>query len=410
MPQNPATKRNKRLFWRYTMAVKTGLDILVKKHFQPFKGQKVGIVCNQASVDNQLQHIVDLFLPLHQQNFLQIKALFGPQHGLWGHTQDNMIEWQSYRDEKTGLPIFSLYGQHRKPIPEMLEDIEVLIIDLQDVGARYYTFIWTMALCMEAALESDISVVVLDRPNPIGGETVEGTFLNMEYRSFVGLYPLPQRHGMTIAEIARYLKTQFFPALDLTVIPMEGWERGMFFPETALPWVLPSPNIPTWETTLVYPGMCWLEATNLSEGRGTTRPFEIFGAPWIDGRDLCTRLNNQNLPGVYFRPLQFEPTFHKFRGETCQGAFIHVLDPQKFSPIRTTLTILQDVIHHYSRDFKWKEPPYEYEYHKLPFDILAGNRWLREMIENLQPVEEIWEKMEAEIAPFKKERPQYLIY
>ncbi len=392
------------------MVVKTGLDVLKDENFQMLKGKQVGILCNQASVDQHLRHIIDLFYPLHQQKSLQITALFGPQHGLWGHTQDNMIEWQSYLDQKTGLSIYSLYGQHRKPTREMLANIDVLIVDLQDVGARYYTFIWTMALCMEAAQENGIAVLVLDRPNPIGGEKVEGTFLDLEYRSFVGLYPLPQRHGMTIGEIGKYLKERFFPKLDFTVVSMEGWERGMLFPETQLPWVLPSPNIPTWETTLVYPGMCWLEATNLSEGRGTTRPFEIFGAPWIDGRDFCERLNDLSLPGVYFRPYQFEPTFHKFQGEICQGAFIHVLDPQEFSPILTTVAILQEVFRHYSTYFAWKEPPYEYEYHKLPFDILAGNNWLREMIEKLAPLKEIWQKMEEEIKPFKLERKDYLLY
>lgn len=392
------------------MSVLTGLDILKEKKFEILHGKKIAIVCNQATIDHQLLHILDLLLPYHQEKFLEIKAVFGPQHGLWGHTQDNMIEWEGYLDEQTGLRIFSLYGQERKPTLNMLQDVDTLLIDLPDIGSRYYTFIWTMALCMEAGQENKIKVIVLDRPNPISGTQIEGTVLDSSYRSFVGLYPLPQRHGMTLGEIAWYLQDRFFPQLQLKVIRMKGWKRSYYFPQTQLPWVMPSPNMPLWETALVYPGMCLLEGTNLSEGRGTTRPFEIFGAPWIDGRRLCQELNAKNLPGVYFRAIQFLPTFQKFKDELCQGAFIHVTNRLSYQPVLSTVHLLQCIIRLYPNHFRWKNPPYEYEYEKMPFDILAGNSWLREMIEQQTPLKIIRQKMEEELQAFLPLRQKYLLY
>ncbi len=392
------------------MSVYTGLDILNEQNFKILQGKKIAVVCNQATIDHQLLHILDLLLPYHQEKFLEIKAVFGPQHGLWGHTQDNMIEWEGYLDEQTGLRIFSLYGRERKPTSHMLQDVDTFLIDLPDIGSRYYTFIWTMALCMEAALENKIGVIVLDRPNPITGTRVEGTVLDSAYRSFVGLYPLPQRHGMTLGEIAWYLQDRFFPQLKLKVIRMKRWKRSYYFPQTQLPWVMPSPNMPSWETALVYPGMCLLEGTNLSEGRGTTRPFEIFGAPWIDGRRLCQELNVRNLPGVYFRAIQFLPTFQKFKDELCQGAFIHVTNRLSYQSVLSTVHLLQCIIRLYPNHFSWKNPPYEYEYEKMPFDILAGNSWLRKMIEEQTPLEIIQQKMEEELQTFLPLRQKYLLY
>ena len=252
-----------------------------------------------------------------------------------------MIEWEGYRDPVTGLPVYSLYGKSRKPLPGMLKNTDAIVVDMQDVGARYYTFIWTMALVMEACQENNKAVVVLDRPNPIGGEMTEGPVLQPEYTSFVGLHSLPVRHGMTIAEIALYLKDLYYPALELHIIPMKGWKRQMWFDETGLPWVLPSPNMPTLETAAVYPGMCLLEATNLSEGRGTTRPFEIFGAPFIKPDILAKRLADIRLPGVVFRPLNFLPTFQKYAGRLCGGCQIHVTNRRKFKPFKTAAAILQ---------------------------------------------------------------------
>lgn len=392
------------------MTTRTGLDVLCEQNFVPLLGKRIGVLCNQASIDHQLRHILDLLLPLHQQQKLNIGAIFGPQHGLWGNTQDNMIEWEGGFDRPDGIPIFSLYGRHRKPTPEMLNHLDLLLVDLQDVGARYYTFVWTMALCLQACREKRIEVWVLDRPNPINGCDMEGTVLDSAFSSFVGLYPLPQRHGMTIGEIACYLKEKFFPGLSLRVVEMNGWRREMFFPDTGLPWVMPSPNMPSWETALVYPGMCLLEGTNLSEGRGTTRPFEQFGAPWIDERELTRHLNNLNLPGVYFRPVQFQPTFQKFAGKLCRGAFIHVLDSSLFCPVITVLSILYTILQNHQEHFGWKEPPYEYEYEKLPFDILAGNAWLREMLEEGKALDGIEKNISSELASFGPIRDQFLIY
>lgn len=392
------------------MSVMTGLDIIQHDRFKSLQGKKIAVLSNQASINRHFQHVLEVMLPYHQQKYLEIKAVFGPQHGLWGHTQDNMIEWEGSLDVQSGLKIFSLYGQYRKPIPAMLSDVEVFLIDLPDVGSRYYTFIWTMALVMEACQENNIRVIVLDRANPISGVQVEGTVLDPLFQSFVGLYPLPQRHGMTMGEIALYLKDHFFSSLKLKVIRMRRWKRAYYFPQTQFPWVMPSPNMPFWETALVYPGMCLLEGTNLSEGRGTTRPFETFGAPWIDGRRLCHELNTQNLPGVFFRPVQFLPTFQKYRDEICEGAFIHVTDKSAFQPVVTTISLLQIIYRMYPDDFNWKNPPYEYEYEKMPFDILAGNGWLRPMIEHQTSLHIIQQKMEEEVEVFRPIRQKYLLY
>ncbi len=392
------------------MSVKTGLDVLLENDLEPLAGKKIGVVCNQATVDSQYHHIYNTFYEFQRNGLFAIKAVFGPQHGLWGHTQDNMIEWEGAPDPVTGIKIFSLYGEHRKPTPGMLEGIDLLVIDLPDIGTRYYTFIWTMALCFEACEEQGIEVMVLDRPNPIDGEHVEGSILQPEYNSFVGLYPLPQRHGMTLGEIAQYLQKTYFPKLRMSLVKTEGWKRNMLFPETGTPWVMPSPNMPTWETALVYPGMCLFEATNVSEGRGTTRPFEMFGASWISGQALCRHLNELDLPGVYFRPIYFLPTFHKFQDEMCEGAFIHVTDTQTFKPVLTAVAILKAVLEMNPTEFRWNDPPYEYEYKKMPIDILAGNSWLREMLGAKKSLADIENRMNMELNEFSQIREQFLIY
>src|SRR5690606_33902497 len=277
-----------------------------------------------ASVSGSLIHSADV-LKSHDGNLFRLQALFGPQHGYLGQTQDNMIEWRDFRHPQWGIPVYSLYGEHREPSDAMLEGLDAILIDMQDVGARYYTFIWTLYLCMKAAERRGIRVVVLDRPNPIDAVTVEGPLLDPEYRSFVGLHPLPVRRGKTVGQLAEQFRREAFPACELTVLPMENWDPEMYFEDTGLPWVLPSPNLPTVDTAVVYPGMCLLEATNMSEGRGTTKPFELFGAAYItDGRDFADKLNTLGLPGVHFREAYFQPTFHKFQGELCGGAQFHV--------------------------------------------------------------------------------------
>lgn len=393
-----------------TIRVKTGLDVLRENNFEPLKGQRVALLCNQASVAGDLTHAVDVFFHAEQDAGLSLRALLGPQHGLWGHTQDNMIEWQGYRDKRTGIPVYSLYGERRKPTPEMLQNVDTLIVDLQDVGAKYYTFIWSLALSMEACRDLGIPVMVLDRPNPINGEQIEGTFIHDGFRSFVGWQDICIRHGMTIGEIAKYLQNRFYPKCQLQVVEMQGWKREMYFEDTGLSWAMPSPNIPTVDSTVVYPGMCLLEATNLSEGRGTTRPFEIFGAAFMDGWQFAAEMKKYELPGVIFRPLEFQPTFHKHAGKICGGCFIHLTNRRSFKPFLTTIALLREAIRLYPDDFAWKSPPYEYEYEKMPFDILAGNAWLREMLEAQRPLAEMEARWKKEQNVFEKIRREFLLY
>ncbi len=363
------------------MKLRTGLDKLVADDFSAVGKRRVGLLVHPAAVDSQLRHAWDLF---RAADHVSVGALFGPQHGLMGQTQDNMIEWEGSRHGKTGIPVNSLYGRHRKPTPETLADIDLLVIDLQDVGARYYTFIWTMLLCLEACAEADVAVMVLDRPNPLGGMVTEGNVLHPDFRSFVGLAPIPMRHGMTIGELARFFVHWRELDVELQVIWADGWQRGQDFAATGLPWVLPSPNMPTLETAFVYPGGCMLEGTMLSEGRGTTRPFEIFGAPYVDGDALAQRLGSLELPGVFFRPLEFEPTFHKFAGQVCGGVQVHVTDRIVFESVLTYTAAISFIREMWPDDFAWKEPPYEYETVKLPIDILAGGEQWRRDVETLR--------------------------
>ena len=403
---NPSRKK------KLTPAVQTGLDRYAESWPKKIKGARIGLVAHPASINRKFEHAADLLL----KGDFELKAFFGPQHGIRGETQDNMVEWEGWSTDElsglpAGLPVYSLYGKTRKPGADMLKGLDVLVIDMQDVGARYYTFIWTMELCMQACLELGKSVVIFDRPNPIGGTLIEGPVLETDYSSFVGLRPLPIRHGMTVGEIAEYLKTEYYQGLDLHVIPMTGWKRKMWFDTTGLPWVLPSPNMPTLDTAVVYPGMCLLEGTLLSEGRGTTRPFEIFGAPFIAPELLIKRLREFKLPGVIFRPMFFEPTFQKHSGNLCGGAQIHVTDRDKFKPFKTGVAILKAVHDLYPEDFLWKQPPYEYETEKMPIDILAGTDRIRKEIEAGEDIERMEQWWKEECSSFaKKIKKQYMLY
>ena len=387
--------------------VSSGIDRFEKIFPEKFRGSKAGILIHPASVNKKLSHTKEVLLKSRK---IKIKAFFGPQHGIFGNTQDNMIEWEGFLDKETGIPVFSLYGKTRKPTSQMLDDIDIFIIDLQDIGARYYTFIWTMALCMEACEKKGIPVIVLDRVNPIGGHLTEGPLIQAEFTSFVGLHPLPVRHGMTIGEIALYFRDKFYQRLDLTVIPLKGWRRFFWFDNTGLPWVMPSPNMPTLETAEVYPGMCLFEGTTISEGRGTTRPFEIFGAPFIEPEKLVRRLKDFKLKGVFFRPLYFTPTFNKFSGELCGGAQIHITDREKFKPFKTAVAIIFAIKELYPHVDLWRKPPYEYEFEKLPFDILSGSEKLRKDIEKGIKLKEMEQWWEEENESFEKTRKQNLIY
>lgn len=371
------------------------------------EGKRLGLLCNQASTDGKLRHSRDVLRDLYGD---QLRCLFSPQHGFFSEKQDNMIESDHCRDKESGLQVFSLYGEERKPTWAMFEGIDVLLIDIVDVGTRVYTFLYTMAYCMEAAARYGKEVVVLDRPNPIGGMAVEGNVLLPDCRSFVGLYPIPMRHGMTFAELALFINKEFQIGADLQVVAMEGWSRSMYFRETGFPWVAPSPNMPTPETALVYPGQVLWEGTNCSEGRGTTLPFELVGAPYWEHETIMRHVERTELPGCILRPLLFQPTSGKWAGQSCVGFQIHVTRPDTFLPYRTSLALLQAVMQCYPEEFSYKEPPYEYEYKRLPMDLILGDRALRQALEGPGSLVEIERSWQAQLDIFLEKRRNYLLY
>ncbi len=370
------------------------------------RGRTIGLVCNPASVDGRIQHVVDRA----EAGGVRVGTLFGPQHGIRSDLQENMIETGHDRDDRRRVSVYSLYSDTRQPTAEMLRGLDALVIDLQDVGTRIYTYIYTMANCMMAARQHGVPVIVCDRPNPIGGLEVEGPMLKSGYESFVGMYPIPMRHGMTIGELARLFNDRFGIGADLEVVAMQGWERRMYYDETKVPWVMPSPNIPTLDTAIVYPGTVVFEGVSLSEGRGTTRPFELLGSPGVVAEPFADRLNALKLPGVFFRPAVFEPTFHKHARTTCGGCQIHVLDRALFKPVLTGAALVSAFRAEDRERFAWRDPPYEYEHVKLPFDILAGSSELRAQIEQEQPIDEIGRSWEAAVASFNDLRRPYLLY
>ncbi|MGE3176402.1 MAG: exo-beta-N-acetylmuramidase NamZ domain-containing protein [Vicinamibacterales bacterium] len=370
-------------------------------------GKRVGVVSNPASIDGSFAHIVDR---VAARRDTRLAALFGPQHGFRSDVQENMIETDHARDERRRLPVYSLYSETRQPTPEMLEGLDLLVIDLQDVGTRIYTYIYTMANCLIAARRHGLPVIVCDRPNPIGGVAIEGPMLVPGFESFVGMYPIPMRHGMTIGELAILFNAHFGIGAALTVVPMQGWQRPMYFDETGVPWVMPSPNLPTLDGAVVYPGTVLFEGTSVSEGRGTTRPFELVGAPRIDAEAFADRMNRLGLPGVYFRPAVFEPTFHKHAKQTCGGCQIHVRDRTTFEPVLAGAALTAAFRAMDPDGFRWREPPYEYEHIKLPFDILAGSTELREQIEAGVPAADIRASWTAGAAAFAALREPYLLY
>ncbi len=387
------------------MSVIPGLTRLLAS--RRLDGLRVGLVCNPASVDANLDHAADLLL---RAPGVTLAALFGPQHGFRADLQDNMIESPHGADDRRRVPVYSLYSETREPTAEMLQGLDVLVIDLQDVGARIYTFIYTMANCLRAAARHGVPVVVCDRPNPVGGEAVEGPMLEAGYESFVGLYPIPMRHGLTVGELAILFNTRFGIGADLEVVGMEGWSRGMYFDQTGLPWVIPSPNMPTLDTAIVYPGAVLFEGTQLSEGRGTTRPFELLGAPWVDAERASAGVNTLGLGGVRFRPVVFEPTFHKFARESCGGCQIHVTDRQAFRPVLAAVAVMAEFRRADPARFAWRQPPYEYEHDKMPIDILAGSPALRLQLESNVPVREIAASWDAPVAAFGAARRACLQY
>ena len=395
------------------LQVLTGLDVLVSQQFAPLRGLKVGLVVHPASVDAKIRHAIDLFSAAPD---LTLVAVFGPEHGLMGQAQDliHVAEHESTGHAVEEVRLHSLYGTSvtsLRPTADSLRGLDVLVIDMQDVGSRYYTFQATMLYCLEAALPLGVRVMVLDRPNPIGGTQVEGPALQPGFESFVGCADLATRHGLTMGELALlYVRERGLDGGQLTVIKCEGWQRGMYFEETGVPWVLPSPNMPTPETAVVYPGACLVEGTNLSEGRGSTRPFEIMGAPWLKGHVFAEKLTAAKLPGVAFRPLTYRPTFQKHAGKDCGGVQMHVTDRAAFLPVRTGYAFLQIAYALSPGDFKWRTEIYEYVTDPIAIDLLSGSSRERLAIEQGTPWQEACGLWEPEEDDFRKRREGILLY
>jgi uncharacterized protein YbbC (DUF1343 family) len=387
--------------------VATGLDVFGDEAWKQRGKHRLGLLSNQASLDSRYataKSVISNRLPG------RLKVLFGPQHGPDGEDQDNMIETGHSRDSELNLPVFSLYSEVREPSQEMMGLIDSLVVDLQDVGTRVYTFASTLLGCMKAAGRSGKTVIVLDRPNPLGGERVEGNLLKPELYSFVGPYRLPMRHGLTLGEMAR-LFNQVFPLdCDLHVVPMKGWSRSMLWPETGMTWMMPSPNMPLPETALVYPGQVLWEGTNVSEGRGTCRPFELFGAPFLDPQRIRNRLQPEDTEGCHLQSISFRPTFNKWQGELCRGFFIRVINPGTFRPYRLSLALLASILTDYRRDFAWREPPYEYEYSRPPIDLILGDSSLRESLERSVELSSMESSWEAELSGYLEWREPFLLY
>ena len=371
------------------------------------KGLTVGVVANPASVDHDFVHIVDA---VRAADGVTLGAIFGPQHGFRSDLQDNMVESPHAHDDTRRVPVYSLYSETREPTAQMLAGLDALVVDLQDIGARIYTFVYTMANCLAAGRRHGVPVIVCDRPNPIGGVDVEGETLAPGFESFVGQYAVPMRHGMTIGELARLFNEHFGIGASLEVIPMAGWRRAHYGDEAGAPWIMPSPNMPTLDTAIVYPGAVLLEGTAASEGRGTTRPFEIVGAPWVRAEAFADRLTAHQLPGVIFRPVVFEPTFQKHHGATCGGCQMHVTDRAVFRPVVTGVALIEELRRARPSSFAWRPPPYEYEHRLMPIDILAGSSVMREHMEAGASAETIAQAWRTDEDAFRATRAPFLFY
>lgn len=384
-----------------------GIEQLCQNRPDFLQGKKLGLLANQSSTDRFFVHSRDRILAAFPG---QLTCLFSPQHGFFSEKQDNMIESSHGCDAATGLPVYSLYGETRKPYAEMFAGIDVLLVDLVDVGTRVYTFIWTVVHCLETAAETGVQVVILDRPNPIGGHLVEGNLLKDDCASFVGRCAIPMRHGMTLGELTLYCNEAMHIDAQVEVVPVQGWQRSTMFPVTGLPWVFPSPNMPNFHSALVYPGQVIWEGTNISEGRGTTLPFELFGAPFLEHQAVLDKIQTTPLPGSVLRPLYFEPTSGKWAGQQCCGFHLHVTDQDQFLPYRTSLALLQALWQLYPQEFSYKAPPYEYEFERLPMDLILGDSAIRNGLEQGIAVLDLEESWQAELDGFLEKRRAVLLY
>lgn len=386
-----------------TAKVNFGVDYLLSEKIDLVERKKIGLITNHTGVTRSLDLTIDVLL---QNPNVRLVCLFGPEHGVRGDIPD-ALSIPSFKDPRTGLPVYSLYGEHLKPTREMLSQIDALLFDIQDVGCRYYTYIATMNRCMQSASESRIEFILLDRPNPINGVTIEGNVLEEEFCSFVGERPIPIRYGMTLGELAKMFNHEFDIDCDLHVVKAEGWKREMWYDETELPWVMPSPNMPTLDTATVYPGTCLIEGTNVSEGRGTTKPFEIIGAPWIDAFTLRERMTKEELPGVLFRTVHFIPMWGKYTGEVCGGVQLHVFNRDLFRPVLTGLKLIKAIMDLFPGKLEFRRGRTDRDY---SFDLLAGtNRTRIELLKGKDP-EDIMKDWEDDIAQFSSKRAQYLLY
>ncbi len=387
--------------------IATGLDQFGQEYWKRFRGQSLGLLANQASVDHNLQNAKDVISSVLPG---QLKITFGPQHGFTGEDQDNMVETEDYVDPALHIPTISLYGKKTDRLSHFLDTIDLLVIDLQDVGTRVYTFISTMLFCLKEAAKAGKKVLLLDRPNPLGGVIVEGNLLRPEFYSLVGPFALPMRHGMTMGELANLFIDVFQIDCELTVLPLKGWFRHMLWKDTGLRWVMPSPNMPLSETAQVYPGQVIWEGTNISEGRGTCRPFEIFGAPFINPFVIKKQLASEDMEGCYLQEYYFRPTFNKWKNERCGGFMIHVIDPITYRPYRTSLALLTIIKETYGDEFTWRKPPYEYDFERFPIDLILGDASIRLALEEGKESKELIADYIQELEGFLEFRRPYLIY
>lgn len=391
-----------------SVRTRLGVEVLLSEKIDLIRGLRVGLVCNQASVlPETFRHAADVF---HEHPDINLTTLFGPQHGIRGDVQYNMIETPHVRDSRTGIMVYSLYSEVREPTEEMVQDIDAFVVDLQDVGCRIYTFVYTMANCMRAAKKFGKKVIVCDRPNPIGGNTIEGNITEDAFKSFVGQFELPTRHGMTIGELAKMFNEHFGIGCDLDVVQMTGWSRDMWGDETGLPWILPSPNIPDVDTCVVFPATVHIEGTELSEGRGTTLPFFLNGAPFIDPYAWAEELRKFDFPGVAFREAYFRPWFAEWVDETCGGVQIHITDREAFTPVIVGIAMVKTIFEMHPDKFQWRQNAYEYVFDKNPFDVICGTDKVRKQIEHGTSVKEIEESWITGLEVFGKTRQSFLIY
>lgn len=378
--------------------VKNGVDN-IEKYAAVFEKKRLGLITGPSGVNKSLRSTVEVI-----HNMFELTALYSPEHGLMGNIPAGK-HVDSYIDERTGIKVYSLYGKLKKPTDDMLKDIDVLVMDLQDIGSRYYTYLYTMTYAMQSCAENDKVFVLLDRVNPINGNDVEGNILDIQFKSFVGMYPIVQRYGLTMGELAQFINEEFDIRCQLEIAKVEGWKREMYYDETDLIWVQPSPNIPTLDTAVLYNGTCLFEGTNISEGRGTTKPFEMIGAPWLDAYRLSDLMNGKKLPGVVFRPICFEPTYSKHKNELCQGVQVHITDRNSIKPVELGLHLLYAVIDMDKKKFQWL-PPFKEGGHYF-IDLLAGTDEIRHRIYEVEGIIEKWRRQNKTFCERKKKYHLY---